>query len=674
MSDLGSPPPDDSWLPDVPAGAAPDPARKTPKRPGAHLRPVEALADDLDNAPIAGDPAPGDHDPAPPAGPTAPPDQPPPSGDRPRGEIWDGCPVRPLGQNGDYLYFLDALNQLRAVKKLEAQVIMGLFSHRIQALCWRFPKFVKDESGSGVKRKPNHFEHQLATVAMIEACGEKGLFNPEGAVRGVGAWKDDDGNLIYHAGDQVLIGDRALPPGGHDGKIYPAYSAIPHPAQSAKDTGPAPDILEAFATWNWARPEVDPMICLGMIGCQMLGGALDWRPTFWNTGSRASGKSTFQSLLKHLHGPGGLIQSTDATKSGITSQIGHSALPVALDELEPGTDSTAKEKAIIELARVASSGGSWLRGSADQKGVSGNVYSSFFFSSILIPGSMNEADLSRLVILSLETLPEGAVPPSLRPDTWRKRGATLKRQLIDRWPTWGARLDLWRAALADVKIGGRNADNYATIMAMADMAMNADLPTAEVMRGWAAKLVQHVKAEMDDIGSDASAVLVHLLTKPIDPYRRGTQHAVGMWLRAAGWRPGAGRRIFGAADGLSELAENDHDRETHSKRANAELARFGMRVVGTPLAPSLFVATAKIHGLLELFDRSPWAGGAWSQSLKRIPGAETPKAPRRLDAVQTKGTLIPFQSIPALMMLGDDEPAQAPDPVRADNIDALGDY
>lgn len=579
------------------------------------------------------------------------------------GEIYKGCPVKPLGYLGPVYYYLDPLGQLRSLTKHDAQNIMMLFAGKLPRLYHAFPKMVADKKG-GVYRKPEHFEHQLACSAMITACGERGLFNPEGAVRGVGAWVDDDGNLVYHTGDKILIGAQSLDPDQHQGKIYPAYPAIPHPAQPKKDTArddAAVQLLETAASWAWERPDIDPFLLLGIYGVQALGGALGWRPTVWVSAERGAGKSSLQELLKHLHGPKGLIQSTDTTKSGITSQIGHSSLPVALDELEPSDAGSGKEKAIIELMRIASSGGQWFRGSADQKGASGNVYSSFMASSILIPGALTAADRSRMIILSLRALPENTPPLKLRAETWRNRGAAIKRALIDRWPTWQARYDLWRDALEPHKISGRNADNYATVLAMAQMAQSPDLPTAEELAGWSAKVAAHVLSSIGEIGNDADDIVTHLLSQQFDPFRRGERLTIAAWCKAAGHRPRAGRRLFGsggAADGDAYIVDQEDDKQRleYAKKANNSLAAVGLRVIGTPEAPELFIATAQLQGLKDLFQHSAWAAGGWSQSLKRIKGAYSPKVARYMDGHQTKGTVVPFASMPGLMAF-DGEPA-----------------
>lgn len=642
----------------------PNPASRR-KKP---LRPVDDLADQLANPPIAAAPRGQPKAPPPPAPDDLPPDDippdeaPPPRGakpDRPHGEIWKDCPVKALGVHGAFSYYLDALGQLRAIGKHERQAIMSLFAHRIPVLCHQFAKWTKDENGNNVRR-PLEFNADHAAMAMYEACGEKGLFDPNGAVRGVGAWVDDDGCLIYHTGDQLLTQDGPKNPETHQGRIYPAYPAIPHPKPADKD--PAEALHEVLHTWNWQR-DIDPMLAMGMLGVQMLGGALDWRPAFWVTGGKASGKSTFQELIEHLHGgQRGIIKSIDTTKSGLTSQIGHSSLPVAVDELEPGDERSTKEKQIIELARVASSGGQWLRGSSDQKGVSGNVYSTFLFSSILMPGELTPQDRSRLVVLRLNPFAEDAKAPDLRSRTWRARGAALKHNLISRWPTWGARLDLWLEAFAGEGLSGRNGKNWATVLAMADMALHEGLPSADICKGWAKRVAQAVRVEVAEIGSDADSMLMHLLTQPLNVYNRGEQNTVAQWVMVAGELDSAPKGLVQSSDIGDETCLT---KELHAKAANRKLAKYGLRVYGTGATATLFIANAHIQGLLDLFRGSAFAKGVWSQSAARVPGATASKSPARLEGISTRGWQIPFTSMPGLMafpMDGKDTPAPTPAP------------
>lgn len=610
----------------------------------------EDLARELENAPEA-----------PPLDGAAPPPPPPPpqgnggpGGDgpgRPRGDIWEGCPVKPLGVRGKFAYYLDALGQLRAIDNHNAQAIMALFGHQIPRLIWNFPQF--EQSETGPRRKKNRFDQTTAALIMHQACSEKGVFNPENAVRGVGAWTDDQGHLVYHTGDVILYRGERLAPGRIGPHIYPAAPPIPHPAETLEAPDPVPPLMQTLETWNWARPDLHPFVALGMISIQMLCGALDWRPVFWLIAAAGSGKSEFQRLLKQLHGEGGLVQSTDATQRGITSQLGQSSLPVALDELEPGDERSTKEKAIIELARIASSGGSWLRSSADQTGVTGKIYSAFLFSSILIPGAMKTQDLQRLIRLEMDPLSTGAPKLALDPRTWGARGRRLKAILIARWETWPERLAAWRHALELAGVMGRDADNWSAVLAMADMAQSEDLPAAEITAAWARKVAFQVSDDRPDVGNDAEAMLLHLMSQTYDPWRRGEQWSIAQWVMAAASLPGAPRAL---CDQLG--ADDELGRRERAKRANDMLAKIGLRVYDEQ-EPSLFMMNKQIQGLKDLFRFSDWAGGVWSQSARRVPGAIATPNPATLAGISSRGYKLPLRSIPGLMSFPMDQTAPA---------------
>lgn len=647
MTDLPDPDalPDDSWMPDGPA-VAPKPAPKAkPKAKVTPLRPIDALAAELDEAAASGAPPLPPEDPPPPPeamGPAEPGG--PPSRSRPYGAIWDGCPVTPMGVNGATYWYLDVHGQLRGVTKHDAQNIMMLFGRQIPKLCHQFPKWEGKEGDR--YRKPGHFEHQAATVAMISACSERGLFDPEGAVRGVGAWTDDDGQLIYHTGDYLWVGEDRREPGSHDRRIYPAMPAIPHPAETVKDAAAMTNhLIAALQTWSWERPDLDPFIALGLIGVQAMGGALSWRPAYWITGAAGAGKSALQKLILHLHGgEKGLIQSTDATARGIASLLGQSTLPVALDELEPGDAGSTKERDIIQTARVAASGGRWARGSSDQKGSTGQLRSTFLFSSILIPGVLKSQDLQRIIVLNLTPLPEGAVPPDMRAETWRKRGAAIKRLILDRWPTWAARLDLWRESLAAHGVAGRDADNWGTTLAMAQMIQAEEMPQPDAMDGWCGKIAKAIRGSRSESGSDADEVLMHLMTQRIDVFRKGQMYTVAQWLMVAAAAPDA---PAGLLDGYA--IETEAGREQRAKAANALLAPYMLRIVREAgQEPRLFVGNAKAQPILDLFRDTQWAGGAWSQSLERVKGAQRSSVARTLAGVASRGIEIPLSAMPSI--------------------------
>ncbi|MGB1390143.1 MAG: hypothetical protein ACPG61_14780, partial [Paracoccaceae bacterium] len=559
----------------------------------------------------------------------------------------------PLGIRGGHAYYLDVNGQMRAITKHDRETVLSLFGHMNGRLMHNFPMWREKKDG-GFERKPRAFNQAEAAWDMYAAASECGVFNPDNAVRGVGAWTDDDGQLVYHTGDAVLVNGKAQRPGRIGKKIYPAYPPIPHPDDSTTPTDPVPEILRTVETWNWSVPDVHPFVTLGMIGIQMLGGALDWRPTFWLVAPAGAGKSELQKLIKLLHGDDGLVQTTDVTKSGITSKLGQSSLPVAVDELEPGDERSTKERDIIALARVAASGGEWFRGSADQTGVGGKVYSAFFFSSILIPGVMKTQDIQRLIRLELRPLDKGAAKLDLQPRTWRARGARLKALLIARWPTWAQRMSAWRQSLEVAGVMGRDADNWGTVLAMADMAHQEDIAAEDVRASWAQKIAFVANAGREDTLNDADAMLLHLMGQHYDPFRRGQQYNVAQWIMTAAGLPGA-------PEGLRNVDDDGMpDTKRAQEKANSMLASIGLRVRGTSEDAQLFIANAQIQALKDLFRGSDWAGGAWAQSAARVPGAEPVPSPLTLAGIRSRGVFMPLTSIPGLTGFPMDRDRDAP--------------
>lgn len=644
-----------------PANTA-QPVAKPKGRGRANLRPVDALAREMDEAPIAGEPDPGTSAPPPQDPPEE--DRPPPrrgGGERPWGEIWHDCPVKALGINGKVQYFLDIHGQLQGETKIEASNIARMFGNRHHLLFERYPVYAKGAK----KPTPKRFDAQRCSLDMVAACADRGLFDPDGAVRGVGAWTDDDGQLVYHLGDRVLIGDKVQDPCAHQGRMYPAFPPIPHPALRVGTADPWRALYEAAETWHWRRPEIDPFLFCGTFGVQAFGGALGWRPAVWITGGPGTGKSAIQRLLLHLHGGDkGLIQSPDATARGIASFLGQSSRPVALDELEPGDTGSDREKAILETARVASSGGNWVRGSSDQKGSSGKLMSTFMFSSVLIPGVLKSQDYQRIMIMSLDPFATGSKPPDMRADSWRKRGAELKRIIIDRWGEFADRQLLFRDALYEKGItSSRDLDNYGTTLAMAHLMQSADTPTAEELAGWADKIANQVKEDLDEVGSDADEVLMHLLTQPYDIFRRGEQFTVGQWIMVAARSRGAPENL------LNDFGTDAQAQEQRADAANAKLSKALIKVIRdarNPEGSRLFIGSAKANTLLNLFRDTQWAGGAWTQSLSRVRGAKSGRdvTSRTLAGVSTRGVEIPLKSIPALAAFPQDRDRSNPSDLR----------
>ena len=317
----------------------------------------------------------------------------------------DGCPVTPLGLQGELYYYLDALDQLRELKAKDHSRLnlVSLFGDDEGRLYDLWPRVTKD--GQVIGWNPGKLAEEL-----MAACARRGVWDVWGRLRGPGAWLADDGRLVLHCGDGLAISDppaedgatpiKALRPayqrpGPHERFVYPTAPAQPRPSEEVQlpnPNGPANNLLELLSTWRWARGETDAMLMLGWIACAVLGGALRWRPAVWITGDKHTGKSTLHELLRLVMGDA-LVSVSDATPAGIWQKLRHAILPVAIDEIEAEEDNRRANQ-VVALARSASSGGLVLRGGADHQGAEFIARSCFLLSSILMPPLLSQ-DRSR---------------------------------------------------------------------------------------------------------------------------------------------------------------------------------------------------------------------------------------------------------------------------------------
>lgn len=581
-------------------------------------------------------------------------DQPPPPDARlgaDHGEIFPGSPVQALGKEGKTCWFIDREGQLVGTTQFQRNEILNFFggARARRVLMENFPKYGKqpaEERDAGVPPPIVDINMTHLIEAMMRASSELGLFTATNRIRGPGFWRDDDGGLIYHAGNQILHRGEWVKPGVIEGRVYTAAAPAPPPASKAR-AGAAREVLECLSGWRFRRPDVDPMLTLGFIGVQMLGGALDWRPCGYITGDAAGGKSTLLKLLNHLQGgDAGQLLCTDTTEAGLRAVIGHSCLPVAVDEFEFDPSQPHRTAAIVRLVRSMASGGNVFRGTADQRGVQQKAYSSALFSSIIIP-PLEAQDRQRMVVLDLDPHPPGAVAPDLPARKWRAIGAELRRRLIDRWEDFGPRLALFARALKERGNSGRAAETYGTILALADLMISDDEPVQDVIEGWADKLSSEDLQDAIDTDSNAVGMTTWLLSRRLDPFRRGEQFTVGQWIAAAA-----------DLNGAPEIFQQEGFGGDRLKKYNGTLGGYGLRVQGKGDEAQLLIANkTEIEGLAELFADSVWAKGGWRQAARRLDGAEAGKAATRFNYAHSRYVAIPFRALPGLL----DAPERGPD-------------
>lgn len=533
------------------------------------------------------------------------------------------CPVLPLGIDGEVCFYLTPApgRQLLPLESHAAEALRKLFADKIPWLWGFLPKF-KENTG-----EQTNWDAARTADSLIQACGRRGPFDPSKRLRGIGAWRGPDGELILHCGDRVFDGTRWLEPGFVGEFVYPGAPAIPKPFDPSDDEEEARRErrhfmaeLDAFLTlldsWNWSaefehdqetgepttfagsKHRISSMLVLGWICGALVGGALDWRMMIWLTGEAATGKSTLQRLIAAVMGAL-LVTSSDATAAGIYQSVGYSSIAAGIDEAEADPNSP-KMKGMVELVRQSSSGGNILRGSNDPKKWRGfTARSSFLLSSIVIPPLFGQ-DLTRITILPLAPLPKGSVKPKIEAARWAAFGTMLRQRLLENWHRWDATLDSYASALSLIGHDGRGGEQLGGLLAMADMVRFDDINTDSI-EGYCAPfdLRHQPKAE-----TTSQVFLNWLISKTVIAFRGGNQMNIGA--------------LVGGAAGYVELTGE----QTTYGFASA-LHAHGIFVEGVK-NDAWVTLPNQSAGLAQLLDGSPWgtkpgaALSGWQQAMQRL--------------------------------------------------------
>jgi hypothetical protein len=565
-------------------------------------------------------------------------------------------PVTPLGKDGKVHWFIDADDQVidMTVREFGRASMVSLFGGRVDYLMHHWPRF--KDAGQG-KQYIDTFKPEKVADDLMAACSAKGSWNDVESVRGRGAWRGFDGDLLVHCGDRILTARGALQLGEHNGFVYPARPALPGALNRPLTgrPGPGPTLLALLRSWNWRRPEVDPLLALGYIGAVFVSGALDWRPAIYAVGDKSTGKSHFQKLMKGVLSAW-LVQSNDATAAGIYQRVKHDAIGVAIDELE-GEKDPVKQKAIIKLMRVSSSGGLMLRGGSDHQGTEFNARSCFLFSSINTP-PLEPQDLSRLGLLELKPLEDGAIPPALNDQELVLLGRAVLQKMLDNWSQWDERHEHWRQMLQRAGHKGRGQDTFGTLLTCADMILDTDAasvprladtvtgkplmgPEAQDLTAWEKHFTVATMTEFEDDNPNWRLALNHILTTPVEAWRGGTRTTVGAMLSAF------------YADEVVKLRGSPAEGEQLTfDKLNRELASAGL-AMKRPNRKSgtfhLFVPNQN-PTLQRLFYGSKWYGelgtGVWAGALRQAPEEWVQTSQQGwISGVNARGCEIPLAKI-----------------------------
>lgn len=334
-----------------------------------------------DEPPPHQEPPPGDDTPP---GSEPPPELPPVSGR-------EDLPFRVLGfDEGTYFYLPRGTQQVTG---------LTASGHTFKNLMQLAPLDFWDTRFGGLA-KSNEMD---AANALMAWCHAEGTFYPE-RLRGRGAWATDGAACVYHMGQYALVGtERVDLFRVSDEHIYPARRPMKAidlklaPATAAE----CKRLVELLERLSWENP-LSAVALAGWIVIAPVCGALDWRPHVWLTGGAGSGKTTvLLDIVWRLVRAFGQKFEGNTTEPGIRQTLGPDAMPVLLDEAEAETErAQGRMTAILDLARLASSGSTVSKGTQTGDAISYTIRSAFCFSSIehSIKQHADETRITKLVL------------------------------------------------------------------------------------------------------------------------------------------------------------------------------------------------------------------------------------------------------------------------------------
>lgn len=590
-----------------------------------------------------------------------------------------GSPVQCLGISADIsgsqkCYYLDINGQLvglEAGNRHGKNSMIALFGGRTKWLEANFPQWSAPQyEGRGAARtlvKDSEivgFDQAESSRALIVECARKGIFDAAGKIRGRGAHPHGNGGLVIHYGNKLLVSQHRLDGevksftwrdvGLFEGFVYCAAAPTPRPWHERVGPKPAETLLALLRTWRWRRPLLDARFLLGWIGAAMIGGALDWRPNVWITGGAGTGKSTINGRNKLLHLLFGeaLFRTGNASAAAIRGSLRNATVPVMFDELEASVD-TRQADAVVQLARVSSSGENMHRGSADQTVHEFTLASCFQFSSINIP-KLEPQDRSRLGILELDPFPVGAVAPVLEEYNLPELGQKLQRRMIDGWHRFAVTKGRFHAALAKGGHSARACDQFGTLLACADILINELPADDEEVAEWAGECRPERMAEISEATPDHEECLWHLLTRQVQAKGNDEREALGTWIgRAVG---SALTPLFEGDDLVARDKASDRLQQIGLKLVNAKWLPEEKNLEGELVKPGRwgsaeyhamqpgYLAVANSHqGLAGIYQGTKWQGGVWRQSLGRWPGALACEL--KFGRIKARAVLLPLAAV-----------------------------
>lgn len=474
------------------------------------------------------------------------------------------------------------------------------------------------------------FDVAAAENAMVRHAEGIGIFTPD-KLRGRGAWIDA-GRPVMHLGPEVFIDDVGYKPSrAPSSYIYEAAAPLHLKKMAPATTEEAHHLVNICNALSWENP-LSAQILAGWCVIAPICGALEYRPHIWVTGPSTAGKTTvIKAIVGRVVGPFAVRRDGTTTEAHLRQTLFHDARPVILDEAESNDKIAAmRMRALLELSRISSDGGTIGKGGKDGQAVEYTVRACFCYSSInvAIAEYADDSRISRLVLKRRDDQEAGAHFKALSADIAKylteDYAAKMFARSVANLPTLLKNVRVFSDACAGVLGSRRAADQIGTLLAGLYLCHS----TKEIGYEAAVKWVKEKKWG-DHTALDAMKDEERLLAFIMTHRRKLTT--------------GKGIRELTIGElieiGVSGAKQDDVD----SADANRELGRIGIKIDCRPNKAPMFIIANRSPELARILDGKPWAND-WKRALRSL-GGEAVDTTYFTYGLSQRGMILPVEMI-----------------------------
>lgn len=514
-------------------------------------------------------------------------------------------PFRIIGQSATDIYFFPEETTLVMKFKRSALGKANLMNLMARELWGAF--YSKAEGGIAWDSAAND---------MIRRAALAPIYSPA-ITRGSGAWVEN-GVIVINTGESILYGGKRMPLFQRKTEfVYEKKKLVPYTTTDPLTAEASSGLLRVVDHIDFTR-SVHSRLLAGWLLLAPFGGALNWRPHAWLTGTQGSGKThVLERIVYPMVGEYGLRGLGTSTTAGIRQGLGNCSICVTIDEAEPDTKKKAELiEDLLSMARQASSGSELsadiLHGTQEGLGMQWIVKSMFLFASIG-PGLNHTADKSRVSLLKLATPLRGdkenravnfkklkAAESVITPvwvNSFHARTLTILDEVLKA-------IAIFTEQTTQIMGTQRQGDQYGTLLAGSYMVDHDTAPTAAEARDYVVSFDLDSPEEPDE-KEDEELCIDEILSFKIEVAT--VKMSIGAWLRY--W--------FEKESILIPNGEFSDLGDIESSRVKRGLEEFGVKPVVKGDQYFIYIAIGHTE-VKKMLRSTPWVD-SYPEIIERVP-------------------------------------------------------